>query len=413
MTLHANPIIGSSPQTHELVGLIHTLANSNSTVLITGESGTGKELVAQALHLNSPRRKGAFVPINCGAIPRELIESELFGHRKGAFTGALSDRLGRFELAQGGTLFLDEIGDLPIDMQVKLLRVLQERCVQPIGANKPVPIDVRVVAATHKNLESDVVQGKFREDLYYRLNVLPCKTTALRDRPLDILDLLQYYAVQHAQPGFDPIRCAPCLTQALLAYPWPGNVRELSNLVDRFTTLFPGAQVQLAAIPASMLPPALQAARAELPQVQPAEQPDWSRPLTLVHSATDDPPMFDAANSSFVVNDVASVPPLDVVSQDAAPDMEWTQPDTFTSMAESIDNGEHNVIEEIVCLAQGMMDLPVEGIALKQQLINIERSLIEQALKRTQGNVSQTARLLQLQRTTLIEKINKYDLKAA
>lgn len=413
MTLHANPIIGSSPQTHELVGLIHTLANSNSTVLITGESGTGKELVAQALHLNSPRRKGAFVPINCGAIPRELIESELFGHRKGAFTGALSDRLGRFELAQGGTLFLDEIGDLPIDMQVKLLRVLQERCVQPIGANKPVPIDVRVVAATHKNLESDVVQGKFREDLYYRLNVLPCKTTALRDRPLDILDLLQYYAVQHAQPGFDPIRCAPCLTQALLAYPWPGNVRELSNLVDRFTTLFPGAQVQLAAIPASMLPPALQAARAELPQVQPAEQPDWSRPLTLVHSATDAPPMFDAANSSFVVNDVASVPPLDVVSQDAAPDMEWTQPDTFTSMAESIDNGEHNVIEEIVCLAQGMMDLPVEGIALKQQLINIERSLIEQALKRTHGNVSQTARLLQLQRTTLIEKINKYDLKAA
>lgn len=405
------PIIGSSPQTQELVQLIRTLAHSSSTVLITGESGTGKELVAQALHQHSPRAKAAFVPINCGAIPRELIESELFGHRKGAFTGALSDRVGRFELAQGGTIFLDEIGDLPLDMQVKLLRVLQERCVEPVGSSKPVAIDVRVIAATHKNLEQAVADGKFREDLYYRLNVLPCTTSALRDRPLDILDLLQYYAVQHAPAGHQPIRFAGCLSHALLSYAWPGNVRELSNLVDRFTTLFPGAEVQLAQVPASMLPPALQALRSQLEPVSlqtTAEQPDWSAPLTLVHSSPNTP-MFDAQRESFVVNEVASKPePL--TAQDPPVDLQWLEPSADLAPEAS---DERNVVEEIVCLAQGLVDLPEEGVALKQQLVNIERSLIEQALRRTNGNVSQTARLLQLQRTTLIEKINKYELRVA
>lgn len=407
------PIIGGSPQTQELVQLIRTLAHSSSTVLITGESGTGKELVAQALHQNSPRAKGAFVPINCGAIPRELIESELFGHRKGAFTGALSDRVGRFELAQGGTIFLDEIGDLPLDMQVKLLRVLQERCVEPVGSSKPVSIDVRVIAATHKNLEQAVAEGKFREDLYYRLNVLPCKTTALRDRPLDVLDLLQYYAVQHAPAGYEPVRFAPCMTQALMSYAWPGNVRELSNLVDRFTTLFPGGEVQLGHVPASMLPQALQAMRA---QVEPSSitatpaQPDWSSPLTLVHPAKP-MPMFDAEREQFVVNEVASMPSSSAALENAEPvSLHWLEP----SAQEAGDvPEERNVVEEIVCLAQGLVDLPEEGIALKQQLVNIERSLIEQALRRTNGNVSQTARLLQLQRTTLIEKINKYELRVA
>jgi len=404
------PIIGSSPQTQELVQLIRTLAHSASTVLITGESGTGKELVAQALHQNSPRAKGAFVPINCGAIPRELIESELFGHRKGAFTGALSDRVGRFELAQGGTIFLDEIGDLPLDMQVKLLRVLQERCVEPVGSSKPVNIDVRVIAATHKNLEQAVAEGKFREDLYYRLNVLPCKTTALRDRPLDVLDLLQYYAVQHAPAGHEPIRFAPCMSQALMSYSWPGNVRELSNLVDRFTTLFPGSEVQLAHVPASMLPPALQAMRAEIDPAllcAPLTQPDWSAPLTLAHP-TQPTPMFDAQHERFVVNEVASKPESPL--RESAPvELHWLEP-----MADAQEPAqERNVVEEIVCLAQGMVDLPEDGIALKQQLVNIERSLIEQALRRTNGNVSQTARLLQLQRTTLIEKINKYELRVA
>ena len=403
----AVPIIGSSPQTHELVQLIRTLANSSSTVLITGESGTGKELVAQALHQNSPRSKGSFVPINCGAIPRELIESELFGHRKGAFTGALSDRMGRFELAHGGTLFLDEVGDLPLDMQVKLLRVLQERRVEPVGSSKSIPVDVRIIAATHRNLEQAVSEGKFREDLYYRLNVLPCKTTALRDRPLDVLDLLRYYAVQHAPTGHEPIQFASCLQEALLNYAWPGNVRELSNLVDRFTTLFPGMEVKLASVPSSMLPAALQELRqsagSEASFVSP--QPDWSLPIPLLQTAPTSTPMFDAQRERFVVNEVSSKPVSlqDTVTQD----LSWLEPHSEPAEVE------RNVVEEIVCLAQGMVDLPQEGIALKQQLVNIERSLIEQALRRTNGNVSQTARLLQLQRTTLIEKINKYDLRVA
>ena len=251
------PIIGKSAHTRTLLDLIKVLAGSNSTVLITGESGTGKELVAQALHRQSGRRQAPFVPINCGAIPKDLLESELFGHRKGAFTGAVSDRVGRFEMAHGGTLFLDEIGDLPLDMQVKLLRVLQDRCILPVGASRSVEIDVRVIAATHKNLAQDVAQARFREDLYYRLNVLPCHTAPLRERVEDIADLLAFYAQRHAPAETEPIRFDADLMQALLAYPWPGNVRELSNLVDRFTTLFPGQCVQLRVIPVSMLPPGL------------------------------------------------------------------------------------------------------------------------------------------------------------
>jgi sigma-54 dependent transcriptional regulator, flagellar regulatory protein len=176
-------IIGRSETILSLKRLIESVAQSDATVLVIGESGTGKELVARALHDHSQRAAKRFVPVNCGAIPKDLIESELFGHRKGAFTGAISDRMGRFELAQDGTLFLDEIGDLPLDMQVKLLRVLQERTVDPIGSNKPIDINVRVVAATHKDLEAEVQAGRFREDLYYRLNVLPVTTPPLRERP--------------------------------------------------------------------------------------------------------------------------------------------------------------------------------------------------------------------------------------
>ena len=182
----STPILGHSSATQALRQLVRTVAASASTTLVTGESGTGKELVAQALHQQSPRAEGRFVPINCGAIPRELIESELFGHRKGAFTGAVADRMGRFELAHGGTLFLDEIGDLPMDMQVKLLRVLQERCILPVGASREVPVDVRVVAATHKNLEQEVKEGRFREDLYFRLHVFPIVIPPLRERRDDI-----------------------------------------------------------------------------------------------------------------------------------------------------------------------------------------------------------------------------------
>lgn len=410
-------IIGQSRATQFLRDLIQTLSASSSTALVTGESGTGKELVAQALHAQGPRASGPFVPINCGAIPRELIESELFGHRKGAFTGAVADRLGRFELAHGGTLFLDEIGDLPMDMQVKLLRVLQERCILPVGASREVPVDVRVVAATHKNLEAEVAAGRFREDLYYRINVLPITTTALRERPDDIAALLQFYAEKHVLPGNRPLKFAPDMLHLLKAYAWPGNVRELSNLVDRFSTLFPSQTLQVHTVPACMMPSGLAALQAQRlsempPPVQQASlfgaasapqaavalgEPSWT------------PAAAHATDSPWAESDPLSH--LLSGSDNTAPAPSAPRP-AFAPMPLSASNDEMSAVEEVILLAQGIQTLPPDGISLKQHLIDIERNLIEQALSRTQGNVSQTARLLQLQRTTLIEKINKYELRA-
>jgi sigma-54 specific flagellar transcriptional regulator A len=390
----STPIIGKSAHTRTLLDLIKVLAGSNSTVLITGESGTGKELVAQALHRQSARRQAPFVPINCGAIPRDLLESELFGHRKGAFTGAISDRVGRFEMANAGTLFLDEIGDLPLDMQVKLLRVLQDRCVLPVGATRAVSIDVRVIAATHKNLAQDVSQARFREDLYYRLNVLPCHTAPLRERQEDIPELLAFYAERHAQDGQVPISFDGELMQALTDYRWPGNVRELSNLVDRFTTLFPGQRVQLRAIPVSMLPPGLPAPAGGSVRAAPRAADEML--LAMLDRPDDTPAVLPLATPS---GEDSSE--LLFGLSDSPPELEPPTAELPTP----------NVVEEIVCLAQGIVSLPPDGLPLKQQMVRIERSLIEQALQRTNGNVSQTARLLHLQRTTLIEKIQKYELR--
>jgi sigma-54 dependent transcriptional regulator, flagellar regulatory protein len=406
-------IIGQSRATQFLRELIQTLAASSSTALVTGESGTGKELVAQALHAQGPRAGGPFVPINCGAIPRELIESELFGHRKGAFTGAVADRLGRFELAHGGTLFLDEIGDLPMDMQVKLLRVLQERCILPVGASREVPVDVRVVAATHKNLEAEVAAGRFREDLYYRINVLPITTTALRERPDDIAALLQFYAEKHTLPGNRPLKFAPETLLMLQAYAWPGNVRELSNLVDRFSTLFPSQNLHVHTVPACMMPSGLAALQAQrLSQMpSPVPQPSLFAAVLAPQDAlamtepNGTPAAAGDAESPWADNDPLSH--LFADSDNAAP----VPRAAFAPMPLSASNDEMSSVEEVILLAQGIQTLPPDGISLKQHLIDIERNLIEQALSRTQGNVSQTAKLLQLQRTTLIEKINKYELR--
>ncbi len=412
-------IIGQSQATVFLRELIKTLSASPSTALVTGESGTGKELVAQALHAQGPRAGGPFVPINCGAIPRELIESELFGHRKGTFTGAVADRLGRFELAHGGTLFLDEIGDLPMDMQVKLLRVLQERCILPVGASREVPIDVRVVAATHKNLEAEVAAGRFREDLYYRINVLPVTTTPLRERPEDVLSLLEFYAVKHALPGMRPISFAPDMQQMVLAYAWPGNVRELSNLVDRFSTLFPGQVLHAHTVPSCMLPSGLAVLQAK----HLGPQATSGVPLSALLSSTPEVTRVVAAVPHVAVsNDLPQpVPVASPFGGDNDPLAHLLSGDDTSSMppaalfaptAMSASNDEMNEVEQVILLAQGIQTLPPAGISLKQHLVDIERSLIEQALTRTQGNVSQTAKLLQLQRTTLIEKINKYELRS-
>jgi len=404
----STPILGQSSATQALRQLVRTVAASASTTLVTGESGTGKELVAQALHQQGPRAEGRFVPINCGAIPRELIESELFGHRKGAFTGAVADRMGRFELAHGGTLFLDEIGDLPMDMQVKLLRVLQERCILPVGASREVPVDVRVVAATHKNLEQEVQEGRFREDLYYRINVLPIRTTPLRERPQDLAELLNFYAGKHALPGTRALSFAPDMLDMLAAYRWPGNVRELSNLVDRFSTLFPGQRIDCHTVPSCMLPSGLvelQVLRLgqeqEAPWVARASQAEHLMPAPATAQQADavQAASFDPVLHAMAMADAQE----DVVPVRAAP---------LHRPAASASNDEMNAVEEAILLAQGIQTLPPEGMSLKQHLVDIERSLIEQALSRTQGNVSRTAKLLQLQRTTLIEKINKYELRA-
>ena len=357
--------IGSSESSATLRQLIATMANSNATVMITGESGTGKELLARLLHEQSDRCGANFVPINCAAIPKDLLESELFGHRKGAFTGAVADRIGRFELAHGGTIFLDEIGDMSLDMQVKLLRVLQERTVDPIGGTRQVQVDVRVIAATHRDLENEIAAGRFREDLYYRLNVLPMVTPPLRERPDDVPELLTFFAKKCANFVKHPIRFKPDFLEALQKYPWPGNVRELSNLVDRFSTLYAGQELDLRAIPPTLLPRGLVSAQAEL-QAQ--------APLLAKLEMTPPPEVLAEMND---------------------------QPEE-----------EENEIEGLIMLAQGMPQLPPEGLSLKERMAQIERSIIEQALNRNSGNVSRTAKLLNLQRTTLIEKINKYDLRS-
>ena len=368
--------IGESDAIRAIRDLLPVVAASSSTVLITGESGTGKEIVARSLHDLSHRSGANFVPINCAAIPKDLIESELFGHRKGAFTGAVTDRVGRFELAHNGSIFLDEIGDLPLELQVKLLRVLQERVVDPVGSTKPVAVDVRVIAATHRDLEAEIAAGRFREDLYYRLNVLPLNTPPLRERSGDVPLLLDFFSKHHAAEDEKPITFAPDFAYALKAYSWPGNVRELSNLIDRFSTLFAGQCLQLKTFSPTMLPKGLAAFKSlaeagELPVLDPSMQSTASA-------------WVDSPGTGGIFSDGS-----EEREGDDAP----------------------NAVEQMTFMSQGLPVLPPEGLSLKHRLAEIERDLISQALSRTNGNVSQTARILNIQRTTLIEKIQKFGLR--
>ncbi len=232
------PLIGRSPAMQEIYRVLARLTQTDLTVLINGESGTGKELVARALHDYSKRKNGAFVAVNMAAIPKELIESELFGHEKGAFTGATSRNSGRFEQAKGGTLFLDEIGDMPMDAQTRLLRVLQEGEYMTVGGRTPITTDVRVIAATHRDLRSLISQGLFREDLFYRLNVVPLNLPPLRDRKEDIPDLINHFLSLVEEEGGKAKSFSPEAIDRLKAYDWPGNVRELENLIRRIVVLY-------------------------------------------------------------------------------------------------------------------------------------------------------------------------------
>ena len=229
--------------------LVEQVAGFNANVLITGESGTGKEWTARAIHELSPRKDKPFVPVNCGAIPTELMESELFGHEKGAFTGAVSTRIGRFEAADGGTLFLDEIGDMSLAMQVKLLRVLQERVFERVGSNQSRPVDVRIIAATHRNLEDEITVERFREDLFYRLNVFPIELPPLRERLEDLQELAESSLKRCAASGLEPVQLTDNALRALSTHAWPGNVRELSNLMERLCILYPGGKVDQRLLP--------------------------------------------------------------------------------------------------------------------------------------------------------------------
>ena len=378
-----NTIIGVSPEIRALRELIKTLGPSDSTVLILGESGTGKELVAKALHECSSRAKGPFIPVNCGAIPRDLLESELFGHKRGSFTGAISDRKGRFQLADKGTLFLDEIGDMSMDLQVKLLRVLQERKVDPVGSLGAIPIDVRVIAATHQNIESLIDEGRFRKDLYYRLNIMPVEVQPLAERVKDIPVLIEHFARQQAQGAKVPISISQASMELLSNYEWPGNVRELSNLIDRYTTLYAGQEVDLRSVPVSMVPAGIKklmerdcigvANRAQLGNI---ETKPSARKLKFVKE------------ENFRLS---SIKPKDKEN--------------------SILDSPIDEVQRVIALAQGGQDFPDEGVELKQRLLEIETHLIREALSKAKGNVSKTARLLSLQRTTLIEKINKYGIQ--
>ncbi len=245
-------LVGISTAVKSVQHLAEQVASTSATALILGDSGTGKELLAQVIHNLSDRADAPFVPVNCVAIPLELLESELFGHEKGAFTGAVVTRQGKFELAAGGTLFLDEIGDMPMSMQAKLLRVLQERTFERVGSNKPIKANVRILAATHKNLEECIVKGTFREDLYYRLNVFPIQIPPLRERIEDISLLVAHFIEKHKKETGNFITFSAEAIKFLEQYNWPGNIRELCNLVERLLILYPSKCVSVDDLPAQL-----------------------------------------------------------------------------------------------------------------------------------------------------------------
>ncbi|MBS3953282.1 MAG: sigma-54-dependent Fis family transcriptional regulator [Methylomicrobium sp.] len=335
---------GNSSGIIQVSKLISQVADSDATVLILGESGTGKEVVARTLHDSSARANRPFVPVNCGAIPGELLESELFGHEKGAFTGALSSRQGRFELAEGGSLFLDEIGDMPMPMQVKLLRVLQERSFERVGSNRTIQCDVRIIAATHRKLEGEIASNRFREDLFYRLNVFPIEVPALRERKEDIPVLVKDLIHRLENDSRGSVRLTDAALAVLMQHDWPGNVRELANLIERMAIIFPKGLVDAPDLPEKF---------------QQYEVPE---------------------NFRFSLLEV------DSVSETAKTGMP-------------------------VLSSLGSPSLPEEGIDLKEYLNDMETDLIRQALAESNGVVAHAAKLLKMQRTTLVEKLRKYDLQ--
>lgn len=355
-------LVGQSAEVQRIRHIMGQVAGKEVTVLITGESGTGKEVVARNLHMNSSRAGKPFVPINCGAIPPELLESELFGHEKGAFTGAISTRIGRFEMAEGGTLFLDEIGDMPLPMQVKLLRVLQEHCYERVGGTRTLQTDVRIFAATHKNLENMIEAGTFRQDLYYRVNVFPIEMPSLRERAEDIPYLLTELIARLEGEKRGTVRFSKAAIESLCRHSWPGNVRELANLVERMAILHPHSIVGVSDLPAKFR----HLTDEELCALEPVAAVNGSG-HAHAHAHT-------AGNGALAGNAVAA----------------------------PVTNGAGNGAAHAL--------LPLNGLDLKEYLATLERDLIEQALTDAGGVVARAADRLNIRRTTLVEKMRKYDM---
>ncbi|MBZ2172519.1 sigma-54 interaction domain-containing protein [Nitratidesulfovibrio sp. SRB-5] len=345
MDLDTSGIIGQSTSLRDVFRILAKVAPTDSTVLVTGESGTGKELLVRALHSNSQRRSMPFVPINCGAIPKELLESELFGHEKGAFTHAIRSRPGRFELADGGTIFLDEIGEMDLTLQVKILRVLQEKEIERVGGAGVKKVDVRIVAATNRDLEREVAAGRFREDLYYRLNVIPLHLPALRERGGDILVLAEHFMRRFCErKGRRCLALAPDTRKVLAAYSWPGNVRELENFMERLSIL---------------------------------ADDDVVPPADLPRKILDE------------VGDIVSLP-------------EPTPPDPLPAATGAASGGMPAGFSWPT-----ITDLRDKGMNLKDFLDTVEERLLDEALTMAEGVKNQAAEILGIKRTTLIEKLKK------
>jgi sigma-54 specific flagellar transcriptional regulator A len=353
-------LVGTSEPMLQVRFLIEQVASTQASVLILGESGTGKEVIARNIHNLSDRCKGPFVPVNCGAIPGDLLESELFGHEKGAFTGAISTRKGRFEMAEGGTLFLDEIGDMPQPMQVKLLRVLQERTFERVGGAKSIKTNVRIIAATHQHLEDMITEGTFREDLFYRLNVFPIETPALRERQDDIPLLIQELISRFEAEQGRSVRFTEQAIESLKLNAWAGNVRELSNLIERMIIMFADQVVNVSELPAKYRHIDVEEYQPEYPEE--LQERDAINELFSGFDYDDD----EEDNTSF----------------DSEPEV------------------------------SSMVDvLPSDGMNLKEYLAELEVSMINQALEKNDWVVARSAELLGMRRTTLVEKMRKYNLQ--
>ena len=360
-------VIGQSANILEVYSVLERVADTPTTVLVTGESGTGKELIARALHENSSRKAGPFIKVNCAAIPKDLMEAELFGYERGAFTGAVASKPGRFELASGGTLFLDEIGELPIDMQVKLLRVLQESEFERVGGIKTIKVDVRLVAATNRDLRREIAQGAFRDDLFYRLNVVPIALPALRERRSDIPALVDHFVAKfNARLKKNITGIDDEARDRLMAHPWPGNIRELENVIERAVLFADGSTISLGDLADEVRGPTGRSSQV------PASGPD---------------------------GDARASRPSDPRISDVGPD--------GRSSVAPIGAG-HDVPEEptgVPSSQDGLKEL------VKAAMSRLERDLIERALKQTQGNVTHAARLLKISRKGLQLKMKELGLR--